>query len=390
VPLPPVGGGGSTPPVGCSLAAVSAGVGYCQSSYRCENGYLETLCKDAGNGNGYCECFGSNGARSFELSGVTGADACNAIANLCLGQGPQPTGDEECTLAYTSAGTDSCQRQERCTQKLEDSDSTLTRTRGVQCQGNPLSCYCDSGNRYNVDSLEPAAACERLLDYCDEPAVPGEGPLTCVPQMQGSGQGFCSLYEECSNETDVGDGISAVSVQARYTTCSTSGTGTSLCNCSGSTQNFQFEVDTPTDGLAQCQSVNAICHEGELMLEGEATCTPSNQSASATDCYASLDCVKQGTVGSRNVKVHGLLSVSCSGQGGAYDCACAGDGQQQALKVEADSGWGACTVATERCPSLVEPSFTNGSTGVGGGGGIPIPPPMRPVPVPAGGTSAGG
>lgn len=381
MPPPTAGGGpGPVPPDGCSLQSASSGVGYCDSFYSCNGGtdYLQVTCKDNGLGSGDCYCNNNTGVQQYQVTGAPSFATCDATAQLCLGGGPDPSVEEECTPTFTSNGATSCQLQERCTRELEDSDATIARTRSVSCSGaDPVACYCDyTGNQFRLDADSSEGACETIIEHCDDPRVPpGAGPVTCEPRSQQSGMGYCSVYEECLSETDLGDGISAVSIEGRNATCQTSTTGGSICYCQGSSVSVQFEIDEPANGLAACMSASEICGSGgQLMLDGETSCVPSNQNADPTNCYASLDCTKQGSIGEQQVRVHGFISLSCSAQGDAYNCTCSSNLESQSLQVEADTAWAACTSAVTECPSLVEPSFDNG-TGVGGAAPIPMPGP---------------
>jgi hypothetical protein len=375
-PPPPIAGAGPVPPDGCLLQSASSGAGYCESYYACGNGmnYLQVVCKDNGTGNGDCYCGGSSVTQQFQVSGTPTFATCDTAAQLCLGGGPEPS-EEECTPAFTSSASTSCQLQERCTRSIEGSDATIARTRSVNCSGaDPVTCYCDySGNQFRLDADSSDGACEKVIEHCDDPRVPPEGPVTCEPRSQQSGMGFCSVYEECLSETDIGDGISAVSIEGRNATCQTAASGGSLCTCQGSSVAFQFEIDTPADSLAACLSATDICGGGgELKLDGETECLPSNQSATMTECYAQLDCAKSGTIGDQEVRVHGYLSLSCSAQGDAYTCTCSSNQGSESLQVDGDTAWSACSAAVTQCPALVEPSFEAGS-GVGGAGPVPTP-----------------
>jgi hypothetical protein len=383
MPPPPTAGAGPVPPDGCLLQSASSGAGYCESYYACGNGmnYLQVVCKDNGTGNGDCFCSSNTTTQQFQISGTPTFATCDTSAQLCLGGGPDPSAEEVCTPAFTSSASTSCQLQQNCTRSIEGSDATIARTRSVSCSGaDPVTCYCDySGNQFRLDAASADGACEKLIEHCDDPRVPPAGPVTCEPRSQQSGTGYCSVYEECLSETDIGDGISAISIEGRNATCQTAASGGSLCTCQGSSVAVQFEIDTPADSLAACLSATDICGAGgELKLDGETECLPSNQSASLTECYAQLDCTKAGTIGDQAVRVHGYLSLSCYDQGDAYSCTCSSNQGSESLEVEGDTAWSACSAAVSQCPSLVEPSFDAGS-GVGGAGPVPRPP------LPAGG-----
>lgn len=374
---PPTAGGPSIPPDGCLLQSASSGVGYCESYYSCDSGsnYMQVVCKDNGTGSGDCYCSSNLGSQQYQVSGTPSFATCDSTAQLCLGGGPDPSVEEDCTPSFASNSTTSCQLQQRCTRPVDGSDATIARTRSVSCSGgDPVTCYCDySGNQFRLDATSSDGACETIIEHCDEPRVAPEGPVTCEPRSQSSGMGYCSTYEECLSETDIGDGISSVSIEGRNTTCQTSASGGSICNCQGSSVSVQFEIDATADTLAACQSASQICGDGgELKLDGDTECVPSNQSAGTVDCYASLDCTKTGTIGDQDVKVHGFLSLSCSLQGDAYSCTCSSNRESESLEVEADTAWAACSSAVTQCPTLVEPSF-DGGVGVGGAGPVPVP-----------------
>ena len=375
---PPIAGAGPSPD-GCVQESATAGPGYCDSYYRCAgSNYMQVTCKDNGTGSGDCYCSSSTGTQQFQISGTPTFETCGSAAQLCLAGG-EPSAEEECTPSFTSSASTSCQLQERCTRSIEGSDATIARTRSVSCSGgDPVTCYCDySGNQFRLDADSSEGACETIIQHCDDPRVPaGGGPVTCEPRSQQSGMGYCSVYEECLSETDIGDGISAVSIEGRNATCQSSASGGSICTCQGSSVAVQFEIDAPANSLAPCLSATEICgNGGQLELDGETECLPQNQSAGTTDCYASLDCTKEGTIGDQAVRVHGYLGLSCYGQGGAYDCTCSSNRESESLTVEADTAWAACSSAVAQCPELVEPAFDGGNVGAGGGVGVPLPMP---------------
>ena len=124
-------------------------------------------------------------------------------------------------------------------------------------------------------------------------------------------------------------------------------------------------VEASTLDINTCTRALRACTSGEeLALSGPIDCERSYQSAyGGQSCDASLRCGQAGTLGGMSIVAYGSVSTNCQilASGEPATCWCYSGQQSTSFEVDVDAtdAWDVCSVASERCPDLVEVQIGN-------------------------------
>jgi hypothetical protein len=202
------------------------------------------------------------------------------------------------------------------------------------------------------------------MDLCLNGIDPDfSGPRTCEPQYQSVNSMSCEVGLMCTQEADLGGGVSAVSSDSESAYCQEAG-GASACNCYNSSGNFSFELPDADAQMSTCTDALEICSlVADATPTGPIECVPSQQFANGSGCFAQITCTQYAEVSDISVGIQGRIDMSCDElSDGVYTCNCQTGGGSDSYEVEATSAWNACSDAIVSCPELVD-------VAIGGGGG---------------------
>ena len=381
----PTGGAGGTSPEGCQLTQQFSGPSHCEESWTCENSSVYTACFDQGSGLWACDCKGTLAGYQYQVKGLNGISACSAISELCrAGEPPPEAGPEECTPTTSFRSTTACQLQEQCLIPLESEQGNVYRATGgmyLECgttATNTSSCACQTSTQntsFKIEGADGNTACDTLSDICRDADGLIDGEPMCTVAGQNVGPGYCSTQQQCTQSAEVASGVYATRNTFVQSDCSTASTGEGVqCNCYDQVRSAQFDLPTGTGSLADCTLAMDLCGGSDsLELEGPITCRQASQSAQAGYCNSQLDCVQSGTIGSTEVKVHGVLFTNCQMIGDAWSCTCQSGTVTDTINVESiGTPWDDCTAASEACQGAIDVQ-------IGEGGGMVVPP-RPPIP----------
>jgi hypothetical protein len=330
----------------------------------CEDESIDTTCKDAGNGDWFCYCRTGTQTENYQVSGVSDAGGCLAVAELCRAGG-EPAGPVECTMELESRGPASCQLERRCTQPVGEAGATVWSVMPVYCSddgsGRQL-CNCGStGYQFTVDE-DGTTACDTLLEFCDaelEPNFDG-AELDCQPEYQSGSSGSCQTQEQCLRSVEIADGVSIAQPEYIEVVCQPGENGGSACSCASSRGGFRLESDEPVSGIASCTDLSEIC-SGVVKPEvsGEQACATLSQSSHGNSCEAQMECSVPVTVDGRELQMFGVLYTFCSRADDGWSCQCDSDAGPTDVPGgdSSTSAWDACTIASEACSELLAAEF---------------------------------
>jgi hypothetical protein len=383
------------PPTNCRVGSQSFSPGSCNIGLECESGYLTTSCYDRGSFGGFrssggadsggigwgCTCSSSSGDRNYELSGVQDLAACESVTDLCLSGEPNPGGPVQCEPRLEARSASQCQVQRVCTQELEGASGvSVATTDNVYCQDDGtgrLLCSCNNQPyQYYAEGKDGTTACDVLLDYCDDPVTPTFGIAEdCRPQFQSSSTTYCDMQSRCLRTSEIDDGIYVVQNDYVSSSCRPGEDGLSVCTCQSSIGVFELQQETPFAAGTSCNEAITACQKiANVEPEGDPVCTNVSQSAQGTYCNATLDCAASATVEGTTVSLHGYISLSCNAESSGWTCSCASGTESQAITVQAETAWDACSNASQPCQDAIEVQFGNsGGMGAGGFFGVPMP-----------------
>jgi hypothetical protein len=363
--VPGTGGTGGTAGEGtggnCKPITTSSSLDSCSLELSCDDGYSYTSCYNQRVGNWYCECASRTGRlQTYEVTGVVGLAACQTISDLCGDGVPQIEGPEECLPQYESRATTYCDLQQRCTRSLaitEDVDAVVATYRNVSCSGVSaarMDCYCSNGLTLQVEGQDGTAACDTVLEICENPDIKPTGPEVCTTEQQGAGLNYCSSSLRCTQSLEVDGGVIGVTTGTRSANC-TAADGGSVCDCFDQNNYLRFSSERSPDEIATCNDFAQNCTSvDELGLNGPLTCKPIYQQGDSQYCNVNVECSQAGSLGDEPIRAFGSVNGYCTMANGAWSCTCNSGIESAAVEVDADDGWAACTELIERCPDLVE------------------------------------
>lgn len=204
-------------------------------------------------------------------------------------------------------------------------------------------CSCENTGSYiqvEMDGLKEGESCRQLSPICQNfPTLAPDVPEECTPTYSESGQGYCSLSEEC-RRTFVVDDIKLSSLSSHSAWCET---GSCYCD-----QGARIEVPSGSTSAATCSSALDLCGTSAVAPTGKGVCAPTYQSATQDYCEVQLACSHTATLGSETVNVFNSGYANCSRSGdGVYTCSCQNNADPFILKSK--SGWDACSELTKLC-----------------------------------------
>jgi hypothetical protein len=174
--------------------------------------------------------------------------------------------------------------------------------------------------------------------------------------------GYCELYQTCTTPAEVSDTVTALQNDWQDAYCQQLADGRASCNCSSSSSNIwlNFDIEAATVDSGTCARALRACTSGEdLVLSGPIDCQRSHQSAySGQSCEAGLSCSQAGTIGDLSLVAYGSINANCQilASGEPATCSCYSGMETASFEVDADTtdAWDVCSLASERCPDLVE------------------------------------
>ena len=211
-----------------------------------------------------CDCgLLDDPSRSFELAGVSSADACSHMIPLCLNSPQVDAGAFECTPSYEHDGPGLCILDGDCTREgvigaahfvesyLRQSDCGETESGWTCGCGNP-----DDGS-FEISGSSNDPQCLDAFDWCGGQEVQPGGSRTCTPTGQTTLDDYC--YADLQCETPVmlsGREGTLVEVDRLY--CQFASGEFYSCSC---TDNGEPEVTVLSDPLTACSQAVAACNE---------------------------------------------------------------------------------------------------------------------------------
>ncbi len=207
-------------------------------------------------------------------------------------------------------------------------------------------CYCESSGGYaeiEPSSFNGGETCHQLSAVCQTfPALDPSVPEVCTPTYSESGQGYCSLSEECRSPLEV-DGIK-ISVLGRHEVwCE----GTS-CQCNSQVGNARIELASGAATASTCSSALELCGSDAIAPTGMGSCTPRYQSAYQDYCEVELECAHSANMAGQAVKVFNSTYANCEKSGtNSYTCSC--NYGADPFAVTSNSSWNVCSDLAERC-----------------------------------------
>ncbi len=359
------GEGGATPelppwhpPDGCTVRSQTMGASGCSLDLDCA-GQESISCNLRASGAWECHSAFTEAA-PLEITGLVGPRVCQSAANLFLtGEDDIFSGEEQCELELQQSSPTACETRQRCELSADPStrvSGKVTRRQFVICSGTPLSCRCDTGNRYRVEGVGPAAACEQLFERCDEPNPEPTGQEDCVvtdayPDYLDN---VCRGEAECVAELEPG----IFALYDPMIECDEDG----YCEClSSATSNgakwAYFFNGEPTQGedAGACRKWVPYCAPPvEFVPTGTATCTnrPVNVREDNGSCTMQRICAGPALLIDQPVVslAGGGMNITCAEGDDGVRCRCTSRGET--FLVDAPYAE-ACTAAVELCEDPV-------------------------------------
>ncbi|MDH5675586.1 MAG: hypothetical protein OEZ06_25915 [Myxococcales bacterium] len=259
------GGGGSIDLGECSQDGASAGPGWCDTQYSCENGYLWANCNDGGDG-WYCYCENGFSFQEYRLSGASGSAACTAVADFCA-SGESPTGsDLTCTPRYAEQGPEYCSKEVECSSSVDlggDVSAETLEWRYTWCNvvGGIWSCECNSNREYIriefSDSQSNPQVCSDVSDICTSGDIEVTSDPVCTFRNQWVDRGWCDAGLQCSQDALVG-GQEAQVFSDRWVSCSLTSSDTWECSCNTGATATTYQL-TGDDAWSLCTAAGERC-----------------------------------------------------------------------------------------------------------------------------------
>ncbi|MDQ2644312.1 MAG: hypothetical protein M3020_10885 [Myxococcota bacterium] len=345
------------PPGGCTVRSQTMSASGCSLGLDCA-GQESISCNLRASGAWECRSAFTEAA-PLEITGLVGLRVCQSAANLFLtGEDDIFTGEEQCELELQQSSPTACEKRQRCERSAAPSTGVsgrATRRQFVICTGTPLSCRCDTGNRYKVEGVEPAAACEQLFDRCDEPNPEPTGEEECIvtdayPDYLDN---VCRGEADCTAELEPG----IFALYDPMIECDEDG----YCQCFSSATAINpkwayFNNGEPTQGEDgdTCRKWVPYCAPPiEFVPTEGATCTngPVSVREDNGSCTMQRTCTGPALLQDQPVSLgRGSVSITCAQGDDGVRCRCSSRGET--FLVDAPYAE-ACTAAVELCEAPV-------------------------------------
>jgi hypothetical protein len=330
----------------------------CALELACPSKSISTYCALSSEDAWFCNC----GGWQTEVRGLTGAEVCEAVSEICASDGSPP---DECSLTVEIRLPTSCELTRSCVRAVQigNSSSSIVSEDSVKCDDDGtgrMNCYCKDGRRFAVTGASGDQACDTMLETCAGDSSLGfEGEAPCTITSEAGDSGFCDTSARCERITDLGDGAAAIEVEEVELSCQTAAGGGSRCACVGREGQAYFDIEPSTNGSSTCTDYVSLCGSAETTALSAIECELEIQGAGDQGAFVQMQCGQLASYGGRTVIVYGYMMANCSLVDETYLCTCSSLEATAQIEVEASSDWDAGSAAAEECPQVIKPRIGN-------------------------------
>jgi hypothetical protein len=261
-------------------------------------------------------------------------------------EGPAPV---DCEPIRESTDADYCETDLTCT-----NDSMY-----VYCYGvgdGSWGCECSSSYRYQSYQLmgvNSRSACVTAVEVCSAEDLPEfSEPETCATESQSRGSDYCDLQQQCTQSTEVAEGVTALRTNWKYANCYVESGDQWLCYCGDNTTSQNYQISGTTGGAA-CQLVRDLCdRDEEVVFDGPQTCEPAYQSSGGGYCELQVECSQSTEVSdaATALRLEGQYANCQDLEDGISTCSCSDNESYLRFDVSASATTlGTCTDALAIC-----------------------------------------
>ena len=268
---PAGGSGGNEFPDECEPMMLDGGPDYCMMEFDCDNGWLFTYCDPIRPGGMQCECDSEMGYQSYQLTGISGTDACVLTADLCydgVAANVEFTDPPVCQDTYQDRGPDWCSTERQCTQSAQVAEGVSvvsTEWQYAYCDfmADSWTCQCEGRNStisfdFPADA-DPNLVCPDALDICSGGEFEMSGPRECSPSYQSAYGDWCDTELDCTRAAVI-DGIEVSAHEWMYAHCEGLGDDQWQCECNVGADSSSLEL-TSDSAWHACEDVASVCVE---------------------------------------------------------------------------------------------------------------------------------
>jgi hypothetical protein len=173
-----------------------------------------------------------------------------------------------------------------------------------------------------VKGLAGEAVCQAVTEICASDASPIiDGPKECSMTIESRQPSRCELERSCVQSVKYRGAVDATITTRNAVSCSDDGTGSASCSCA---RGGQLRVNGQ-DGTTACDATLEICaRDSPIDFDGEAACTPSDQSGGTGFCGANQTCNRSAELGNGVLAIENeQREVTCqSAAAGGSNCTC--------------------------------------------------------------------
>lgn len=213
----------------------------------------------------FCDCANVTGNISYNLTGVTIADACTHALAACLQWPELEASPLECVPSIDDEEVDEpdhCIVHDSCTREgvIGDANFSERQSRFTDCTAGPSGWTCACGSPlytvgFEIPSDEPN--CPDARAWCANQDVERIGTRTCeVTSLYEQRVDSCVATVECQQAVTL-SGQEALMYSDDYIRCSTSSDGDYLCHCAQEDAHTKVAAE---DLLSACAKTVTLCY----------------------------------------------------------------------------------------------------------------------------------